>query len=91
MTVFLIGKCKRKTIFYCILTYYAYLFSVTVVNLARSDREQQQEYQRDKNTTKHNIALAILDLTDFEGIGGQMPDGTGIDALMANGTNGHRK
>ena len=91
MSVFLVGKCKSKINFYYILTYYAYLFSVTVVNLARIDREQQQEYQRDKNTTKHNIAFAILDLTDFEGIGGQMPDGTGKDALMANGTNGNRK
>ena len=59
MSVLLIGKCERKLILFYILTYYAFLFSVTVVNLARSDREQQQENQRDKNTTKDDIARLL--------------------------------
>jgi hypothetical protein len=59
MSVLLIGKCERKLILFYILTYYAFLFSVTVVNLARSDREQQQENQWDKNTTKDNIAWLL--------------------------------
>jgi hypothetical protein len=59
MSVLLIGRCKCKTILYYILTYYDFLFSVTVVNLAKSDREQQQENQRDKNTTKDDIACLL--------------------------------
>jgi hypothetical protein len=59
MSVFVIGKCKHKIIYHYILTYFAFLFSVTVVNLARSDCEQQQENQRDKNTAKDDIACLL--------------------------------
>jgi hypothetical protein len=36
-------------------------------------------------------SICLLDQCDFEGIGRQMPKGTGVDCLMADGTKARKR